>query len=349
MKKIYSISFILIFGVVSVFAFSPSQELQQRMDTAAFQLESIIAAEGEGLRSWVLMKLENYKSEYAEDERSLYILNYLISKLDSTWDHSSNLIGVSFFEEYSINSTEYGTQTDVIISWDQRRISTNALPNHETWDFPNSGNPHTISSQEVSYSIPYLWEYTGKQTDAHTPGIALNGVKFEPQTAEVVKCQSGESYRIEAIQDMTNIGLDHQHAHVQPTGEYHYHGISQWLVDFADTGEDLVHIGFAQDGFPMYYSKSGQYSPSYQLSDTIRTGTGCSYRNKTVILDKTEPDGTYVSDWEYFAGLGDLDACNGIVIDDEYIYLVTDEYPYISRCLNGKYTEMRWKERWFRR
>jgi hypothetical protein len=33
---------------------------------------------------------------------------------------------------------------------------------------------------------------------------------------------------------------------------------------------------------------------------------------------------------------GDLDECNGTEIDGTYAYIVTDTYPFISRCLNGE-------------
>jgi len=52
-------------------------------------------------------------------------------------------------------------------------------------------------------------------------------------------------------------------------------------------------------------------------------------------LEGTDPDGTYVLDWEYVPGLGALDECNGITIDGNYMYLITNDYPYIGRCLKG--------------
>ena len=55
--------------------------------------------------------------------------------------------------------------------------------------------------------------------------------------------------------------LDFNNAHVQPTGEYHYHGISELLVDAYASDDDLVLVGFAADGHLMYYSKSGAYAP----------------------------------------------------------------------------------------
>jgi hypothetical protein len=72
-------------------------------------------------------------------------------------------------------------------------------------------------------------------------GDAYNGVKFELETAERVTCTSGETYRIEAQQTAFNLGLDYNLAHVQPTGEYHYHGVSDLLIDTLE-GDNLVHV-----------------------------------------------------------------------------------------------------------
>lgn len=51
---------------------------------------------------------------------------------------------------------------------------------------------------------------------------------------------------------------------------------------------------------------------------------------------KTHADGTFLEDWEYVAGSGDLDECNGIIIDGTYAYFLTGGFPYVPRCLNGE-------------
>lgn len=246
---------------------------------------------------------------------------------------------------YTINDAAYGTKTVVTISGDKRMMTTNALPNHKTGTFPNAGNPNTISAQNIKYSFPLNPVNTGKAKWAREPGVAVNGVKFEPETAEAFVCETGERYRIEAFQNLVNLGLDANHAHVQPTGAYHYHGVPVGLVDILYKREDLIHVGFALDGFPIYYSKSGKYKPSFKLSGKSRTGDVCSYDTRKEIIKKelknTNPDGTFVSDWEYVKGLGDLDECNGKVVNGKYMYFVTDTYPYAGRCLMGEFKEER--------
>ncbi|MEM6345033.1 MAG: YHYH protein [Bacteroidota bacterium] len=252
---------------------------------------------------------------------------------------------IDFWQDYAIVHADYGTKTTVSIKGNKRIMQTNALPNHATGKFPNAGNPNRISAQNVTYNFPLEPKLSGVSRWAREPGVALNGVKFEPETAERFVCESGEVYRIEAFQELVDLGLDFNHAHVQPTGAYHYHGVPVELVKALDKGEDLVHVGFALDGFPIYYSQSGKYKPSFRLSEALRTGDACSYRNPKQSMSKelagTNPDGTFVSDWDYVAGLGDLDECNGREIEGQYAYFVTDEYPYMSRCLKGEFKEER--------
>ena len=254
-------------------------------------------------------------------------------------DSALEIANAAYLTDYELADDEFGTMVTVTVGGDTRTMMSNSLPNHETGDFPNSGNPNEISEQELVFEFASTGTYTGTASFAQTPGVALNGVTFEPGTAETATCDSGETYRIEALQELYDLGLDFNNAHVQPGGQYHYHGVSALLVDAFDSDEDLALVGFAADGFLMVYSKSGAYDSSYVLSTDARSGTDCliSGPDGTVIdLEGTTPDGTYTSDFAYTEGAGDLDECNGTEIDGEYVYVLTDEYPYISRCLMGE-------------
>ena len=52
-------------------------------------------------------------------------------------------------------------------------------------------------------------------------------------------------------------------------------------------------------------------------------------------------DGTFVPDYEFVEGAGDLDLCNGIGVitpefpDGMYAYFLTKEWPVIPRCFSG--------------
>lgn len=260
-------------------------------------------------------------------------------------DTPKELSELDYWKDYTILDAEYGTKTSVVIKNGYRIIETNALPNHKVGAFPNPGNPNSISAQKHTYKIPAEPKLSRQSKWARQPGVALNGIKFEPETAERFVCETGEIYRIEAFQDLVDLGLDTNNAHVQPTGTYHYHGIPIGLVKALEPKEDLVLVGFALDGFPIYYSLSGKYKPSFKLSQVLRTGDVCNYSNPHQSMDKilkdTRPDGTFVSDWEYVEGKGQLDECNGMDINGEYAYFVTIEYPYMGRCLKGEFREER--------
>jgi len=255
-------------------------------------------------------------------------------------NEASNIDNQNYFDEYMLSDEVYGTKTSVTITETKRIMVTNSLPNHNIGKFPNEGNPNTIAAQNRKFEFPLKPVFIGKPTWIREPGIAINGIKFEPGTGEVVQCESGENYRVEAFQDIIDLGLDFNNAHVQPTGAYHYHGAPVSIIETMENLEDLVHIGFAHDGFPIYYSRSDKYKPSYRLVEGIREGEDCSYERPGIsveVADGGHHDGTFNSDFEFVDGLGDLDECNGITIDDEYMYLVTSEFPYVSRCLMGAF------------
>lgn len=244
-----------------------------------------------------------------------------------------------FLGSYELVDERFGTMVTVRVSGTTRSIVSNALPNHETGDFPNPGNPNTISAQDRAWELTTEPVYLGTPTLVREIGVALNGVEFEPGTGESVNCATGERYRIEGLQDLFDLGMDMNNAHVQPSDEYHYHGVSEYLVAAFEHESDLVLVGFAADGHLIYYSKSGAFESGYALASATRTGSDCTYRGEPVPIAQTVPDGTYASDWVFAEGAGDLDECNGTDVDGTYAYLLTQEYPYVPRCLMGEAPE----------
>lgn len=281
------------------------------------------------------------------------------NKLETIEDHMHDAAGnhidetvtaitgdtINYLGSYTILDAVHGTEVTVTVDEvaGTRTMVSNTLPNHDIGEFPNPGNPNTPSAQERTNVFPLNPTLIGEGRFARQAGMALNGVKFEPQTAERLTCTTGEVYSIEALEGFLDFGVDENNAHVQPTGEYHYHGVSDNLVSAFAQGEDPVLVGFANDGFLMYYSPSGQYIPSMSLKTTPRTGSNCIYTNPGTTIEAdmegTSPDGSFVSDWEYVEGSGNLDECNGTVINGQYAYVITNEYPYVPRCLKGEFSE----------
>ncbi len=46
-------------------------------------------------------------------------------------------------------------------------------------------------------------------------------------------------------------------------------------------------------------------------------------------------DGTFIDDYEYITGLGDLDECNGMMRSGVYGYYVVNSYPWVLACFKG--------------
>jgi hypothetical protein len=157
---------------------------------------------------------------------------------------------------------------------------------------------------------------------------------------------SAGTWDIEALgQSSFKFGTDSNNAHVQPQGTYHYHGIPEGFVNKLSNGNKaMTLIGWAADGFPIY-ARYG-YTAAADASSAIKVVTA-SYRTKTT-PDSNRPAtslyamGTFKQDYEYVAGLGDLDECNGRTgVTPEfpkgiYHYYATDTYPYLQRCVKGK-------------
>ena len=89
------------------------------------------------------------------------------------------------------------------------------------------------------------------------------------------------------------------------------------------SGSSLV--GFARDGFEIHYLPGGKKS-GWKLKEGIRPRGG----------PPGVYDGLFNEDYEYVGGKNTLDRCNGGEILGIYAYFITDNYPFVPRCLYGK-------------
>lgn len=249
-------------------------------------------------------------------------------------------------------------KTESTVSWScsdtMRKVTSNGIPDHEVGTFPNPNCPNTIAPYSVSASITLTPVSTGNASQVTVVGYAMNGVKFDPNTAGSCSGSGTNAtcsligntgnWNIEALgQTSFNFGTDDNNAHVQPTGDYHYHGMPEGILDKVGKGMAPTLVGFALDGFPIYarygYSDPGNTSSavkviqgSYQLKATPDAGRPSA---------ETYPMGAFRQDYEYVAGSGDLDECNGrFGATPEfpcgiYHYYITDSYPFIQRCVKG--------------
>jgi hypothetical protein len=240
-----------------------------------------------------------------------------------------------------------------------RSVTANGLPDHDVGTFPNANCPNTISAQSVSASMTLNPVDTGTATSLQIVGYAFNGVKFDPSTAGT--CSVGStgttcsligdtgSWNIEALgQTSFNFGVDSNNAHVQPFGAYHYHGVPEGVLQKLGKGMAPTLVGFALDGFPVY-ARYG-YTTADDATSAVKVMKG-SYQTKASPdagrpSTATYPMGAFTQDYEYVAGSGDLDECNGRTgVTPEfpsgiYTYYITDTYPFIQRCVKGTATQL---------
>jgi len=225
-----------------------------------------------------------------------------------------------------------------------RVITSNGLPDHKPGTFPRKGNPNTIAAQNHTFRVPLKPVVAERPVSSQHASfaVALNGVPFEPGTAEFWNFDPDAGWKYEAMSGRIDLGLDEHNAHVQPNGSYHYHGLPAGLIaKLGGDGKTMRLVGYAADGFPVYTSfgysdPADPKSPlkklrsSYQVKQGTRPGgPGGKY------------DGTFTEDYEYVAGSGDLDECNGVYGPTPqypagiFHYHITAEFPQLSRLYKG--------------
>ncbi|MEO0342783.1 MAG: YHYH protein [Pseudomonadota bacterium] len=204
-------------------------------------------------------------------------------------------------------------------------ISSNGLPNHA---IENLGR-NRAQSIDQEYCFPAEPEKTNRKTTrARIIGVFLNGVSIRPGTAEYYDANTSRGFsrdessgwRISLMGNLDKFGLDENGGHADQRGLYHYHHMPAALIPV--DGESL--IGYAADGHEIHYVSASAKSSYVLKSGTRPTSPGGAY------------DGSFEEDWEYVAGAGNLDECNGATVNDEYMYFATNEYPYFQRCHFGE-------------
>ena len=240
-----------------------------------------------------------------------------------------------------------GNVVSITTEGESRVIRSNGWPDHVPGAFPRRGNPNAVTAQSYSFRVPL------KPVAAAMPerrggwwwGVALNGVPFEPGTAETWNNDPRSGWRYEAGTGFLNLGLDEHNAHVQPNGSYHYHALPTGLVErLGGDAKKMLLVGWAADGFPIYTgsahadAKDGKSAlrrmkSSYRLKQGARPteagGPGGNY------------DGRFTQDFEFVKDSGDLDECNGRTgvtpefPEGTYYYCLSSEFPFVPRMWRG--------------
>lgn len=231
---------------------------------------------------------------------------------------------------------------------DRRIIESNSIPNHAVGDFPNAHDPVTLRPQKLRYEVPVrpavaerpralsMWHF----------GVAVNGVPFDPSGPFWAgDGDSGWQFEVMCPANAVALGIDVNHAHTQGRGLYHYHGLPTgllWEVRQGDPARPMHLLGHAADGFPIYGPDApgpgdDLHAPTRRLRSSYRLRAG-----RRASGPGGRFDGTFVEDFEYEPGHGDLDECNGRFgptpehPDGTYYYVLTDEFPHIPRLYRGE-------------
>lgn len=244
-------------------------------------------------------------------------------------------------------NTRITSSASITTEGEFRIIKSNGWPDHTPGTFPRKGNPNVPTPQSYSFRMPLKPKVAAapERRGGWWWGVAINGVPFEPGTAEAWNNDRRSGWSYEAATGFLNLGLDEHNAHVQPNGSYHYHALPTGIVErLGGDGKRMLLIGWAADGFPIYsgwaYSdpkdpKSGlrRMTSSYHLRQGARPqqvgGPGGNY------------DGRFTQDFEYKPGSGDLDECNGRTgVTPEfpqgtYYYCIIPEFPFVPRLWHG--------------
>ena len=284
------------------------------------------------------------------------VISNCVSDLEIDQSRGDCNESINFTSEFSMTTTN-----------NERIISSNNIPDHLVGLFgggQGSLNPNEISPQFENYVISCIPTVnptlTSLLNDAgqgqnlgpqYAFGIMLNGIELDPVAAEPFPHNGNLSdpnnnweWNKEALN--VNLGLDCNNGHVQPNGKYHYHATPvSYLNSLGLSNNEMTLIGYAADGFPIYYKYAYSVADnnssniqimksSYQLKSGDRPGDG-------ITAPCDEYNGVYSNDYEYVENLGNLDEANGRngvtpeYPNGTYYYVLTDEFPGVPRYFKG--------------
>ncbi|MDO7854397.1 YHYH protein [Hymenobacter convexus] len=211
-------------------------------------------------------------------------------------------------------------------------ITCTGIPSYAIGAWP--GNPNTATNQNFVFKItrmPTPNTGTAVATPLGHTGIWSNGVS-------IFNAKDAMSYNNAGVWNQNAIvvegpSFDSCLGHPAGNGEYHHHLNPRCLYNDHDSSRHSPIIGFAFDGYPIY----GAYGYANANGTGVIKSMKPSYRARNITTRTTLPDGStapsagpainaakplgyYIEDFEYVAGLGDLDSHNGR-------FCITPEYP----------------------
>jgi len=311
------------------------------------------------------IKLGFYPSELREPERTIGRSGQLIGALVILFLQSGGPLALeadppelSSWIRNTNGATGYaGSPANVqLVEYSAGNVYVNSsdIPAYSIGPWP--GDPNVPSNQNYFFRIPRqpaLNTGTKTATPLGPIGVWSNGVV-------VFNALDANSFNNQNIWHQNAVvveaaSFDSCLGHPAPGGVYHYHQNPRCLYT-ADPSRHSPILGYAFDGFPIY----GPYGFANPDGSGGIARMRSSYRARAITQRTTLPDGTplsssqygpaisaafplgyYAEDFEFVAGLGDLDVFNGRAAvtpeypNGTYSYFVTIEadgksaYPYV--------------------
>ena len=226
-------------------------------------------------------------------------------------------------------------------------VETDCMPNHAVGPYFENGARPKPTPMEFRFPTQPQAEQLPTPVGHFIFGVGINGVPFERLAPTHSSADTWE-YNVHSPDLRPYMGLDANDGRLHPNGQYHYAGNPLGLTcGILDQGfaKPMLLLGWAADGFPIYadVSRGPLVDDGTPLAHTVlRT----SYRMKSGRRPEGSPggvfDGTFVQDYAFMQGAGDLDECNGrFGATPEYPfgtyhYVVTRTFPFLPPCFRGK-------------
>jgi len=250
----------------------------------------------------------------------------------------------------NVQQVQYGTNNVY--------VSCTCIPGYSIG--PWTGNPNIPSNQNFVFKITRNpTPNTGALTAVSLGqiGVWKNGVTM--YNALDAQSYNNQGVWLQNAYHFELVSFDNCLGHPDQSGQYHHHVSPTCLYDQTDSMHHSPLIGYAFDGYPVYgayaYSNTNgtgaikRMASSFQLRNitdrtTLPNGTTASSAGPAI--GTQYPLGSYIQDYVFVQGSGDLDSNNGrFCITPEYpqgtyAYFVTIDaslkpvYPYI---LGGHY------------
>ncbi|WP_198673628.1 PKD domain-containing protein [Algibacillus agarilyticus] len=280
-------------------------------------------------------------------------------------DSCENYVGTYFANVTDIkNDSNFTGNVEITLNGDSCTIVSNAIPNHDFND-QTASFAHDAAEITLTYSVPVTPTEARRVKQISlgtTNAILLNGAEVDLLPAacynegdealgkEKKGCSDmSHPWRYDPMFSENNFGTDANNAHTQSTGLYHYHGnpLAMFDQNCEINGVPSPVIGFAADGYPVYGlcftdANTGNVraaTPSYQLKNNggVRIDED-DYLTPTAgngNIQSDNYDGQFRNDYEYVEGVGDLDECNGMEVNGQYGYYITNAFPWVLNCYKG--------------